>query len=77
MFVHSAEDLVFFLVINIMEVDFEAAVTSAINTVFPGSVITGGNFHFSHCQCLWRQLKNISLMVEYIERSPTQAQNVC
>jgi len=66
MFVHSAEDLVFFLVISIMKVDFEAAVVSTINTVFPGSVITGCNFHFS--QCLWRQLKNSSLMVQYKER---------
>ena len=63
MFVHSAEDLVFFLVISIMKVDFEAEVVSAINTVFPDSVITGCNFNFS--QCLWRQLKNISLMLEY------------
>jgi len=55
MFVHSAEDLVFFLVISIIKVDYEAAVVSAINTVLPDSVITGCNFHFS--QCLWRQLK--------------------
>ena len=63
MFVLSAEDLVFFLAINIMKVYIEAAVVSAINTVFPDSVITGYNFNFS--QCLWRQLTNISLMVEY------------
>lgn len=62
-FVYSAEDLVFFLAIGIMKVDFESAVVSAINAVFPDSVITGSNFHF--IQCLWRQLQNISLMVEY------------
>jgi hypothetical protein len=63
MFVYSAEHLVFFLVISIMKVDFRAAVVSAINTVFPDSVITCCNFHF--IQCLWRQLHNISLVVEY------------
>ena len=63
MFVHSAEDLVFFLVINIMKVDFEAAVVSEISTVFPDSVITGCTFHFS--QCPYRQLQNVRLTVEY------------
>ena len=32
MFVHSAEDLVFFLVISIIKVDYEAAVVSAIKS---------------------------------------------
>jgi len=48
-----------------MKDDLEAAVVSAINKVFPYSVITGCNFHFSHC--LWRQLQNIGLTVEYKE----------
>jgi hypothetical protein len=39
---------------KIIKVDFEAAVISAINKVFAGSVITGCNFHFN--QCLWRQI---------------------
>lgn len=50
---------------KIIKVDFEAAVISAINKVFPGSVITGCNFHFN--QCLWRQIQNIGLAVEYKE----------
>jgi len=59
LFVNSAEGFLFFLVITIKKVDFEAAVISAINKVFQGSVITGCNFHFN--QCLWRQLQNIVL----------------
>jgi hypothetical protein len=50
---------------KIIKVDFEEAVISAINKVFPGSVITGCNFHFN--QCLWRQVQTISLTVEYKE----------
>jgi long-subunit fatty acid transport protein len=46
-----------------IKVDFEAAVISAINKVFPDSVITGRNFHF--IQYLWRQTQNIGLTVEY------------
>jgi hypothetical protein len=48
-----------------MKFDFEAAVISAINKVFPDSVIIGCNFHFN--QCLWRQIQNIFLKVEYKE----------
>jgi hypothetical protein len=48
---------------KIINVDFEAAVLSATNKVFPDSVITGCNFHFN--QCLWRQIQNIGLTVEY------------
>jgi hypothetical protein len=47
---------------KIIKVDFEAAVISAINKVFPDSVITGCNFHFN--QCLWRQIQNIGLTAE-------------
>jgi hypothetical protein len=50
---------------KIIKLDFEAAVISAINKVFPDSVITGCNFHFD--QCLWRQIQNIGLTVEYKE----------
>jgi hypothetical protein len=46
----------------IIKVDSEAAVISAINKVFPDSVITGCNFHFN--QCLWRQIQNVFLTVE-------------
>jgi hypothetical protein len=46
-----------------MKDDFEAAVVSEINKVPSDSIVTCCNFHFS--QCLWRQIKNISLMVEY------------
>jgi len=34
-----------------MKVDFEAAAVSAINKVFPDSVITGCDFYFN--RCLW------------------------
>jgi hypothetical protein len=50
---------------KITKVDFEVAVISAINKAFPHSVITGCNFHFN--QCLWRQIQNIVLTVEYKE----------
>jgi hypothetical protein len=50
---------------KITKVDFEAAVMSAINKVFPDSVITGCNFHFN--QCPWRQIHNTGLTVEYKE----------
>jgi len=61
---------VFFLVIKIMKVDFEAAALSAINKIFPNSVIIGCDFHFN--QCLWRQVKNIGLTVEYKENEQTR-----
>jgi len=48
-----------------MKDDLEAAVVSAINKVFPDSIFTGCNFHSSHC--LWIQLQNICLTVEYKE----------
>jgi len=47
------------------EVEFEEAVNRAVNNVFQFSVITGCNFHFR--LCLWRQIQNINLMVEYKE----------
>jgi hypothetical protein len=50
---------------KIIKVDFEAAVVSATNKVFLDSVITGCNFHFN--QCLWRQIQNSGLTVEYKE----------
>jgi hypothetical protein len=50
---------------KIIKVDFEAAVISAINKVFPDSVITGCNCHLN--KCLWRQIQNIFLTVEYKE----------
>jgi hypothetical protein len=50
---------------KIIKFDFEAAVISALNKVFPYSVSTGCNFHFN--QCLWRQIQNIGLTVEYKE----------
>jgi hypothetical protein len=59
LFVNSAEDLLFFLVITIMKVDFEVVVISAINKVYQDSVFTSCNFHFK--QCLWRQLQNTVL----------------
>jgi hypothetical protein len=46
-------------------VDFEAGVISAINKFFPDSVIIARNFDFN--QCLWRQIQNIGLTVEYQE----------
>jgi hypothetical protein len=48
---------------KIIKVDSEAAAISAINKVFPDSVVTGCNFHFN--QCPWRQIQNICLTVEY------------
>jgi hypothetical protein len=65
LFANSAEELVYFLVAKIIEVDFEAAVISSINKVFLDSVITGCNFHLN--QCLWRQIQNFGLTVKYKE----------
>jgi hypothetical protein len=42
-----------------MKVDFEAADVSAINQIFPDSVITGCNFQLN--QCLWRQRQTTGL----------------
>jgi hypothetical protein len=51
--------------------DFEAAVVSAINQVFPDSVIAGYDFNFSQC------LKNNGLTVENKENEhPTRIQNM-
>jgi len=50
---------------NIIKDNFEAAVVSAINKVFPDSIIIDSNFHFN--QCLWIQQQNIGLTVEYKE----------
>ena len=46
-----------------MKIDFEAAALSAINKVFPDSVITGCDFYLN--RYLW--IKNIGLTVEYKE----------
>jgi hypothetical protein len=42
-----------------MKLAFEVAVISAVNKVWPDSVITGCNFHFS--QFMWTQIQNIGL----------------
>ena len=51
-----------FLSQNIMKDEYDAAVVSAVNKVFPNSVITGCNFNLS--QCLGKQLQNIGLTGE-------------
>jgi len=48
-----------------MKDESDATVVSAINKIFPDSVITGCNIHLS--QCLERQLHNIGLTVQYKE----------
>jgi len=60
-----------------MKVDFEAEVVSAINKIFPDSVITGCKFHFSQCLC--RHLQNIHLNagIQRKRTSPTHMQFVC
>jgi hypothetical protein len=58
---------------KIIKFDFEAGVISAVNKVFPDSIITGCNFHFHHC--LWRQIQNICLTVEHEENE--QVQLIC
>jgi hypothetical protein len=69
---YSAEELMFFAVMKIMEVDFEAAVISAIN-----KVITGCNIYFN--QFLLIQLENIRLKsgTQRKLRSTTHMQNEC
>ena len=57
-----------------MNGDFEAAVVSAIIKSFQIPYYWLG-FNFN--QCLWRQLKNIGLTVEYKENEhPTRIQNM-
>jgi len=58
---------------NIINDNFGATVVSAINKVFPDSVIIGSNFHFN--QCLWIQQQNIGLVVEYKENE--QVRHTC
>jgi hypothetical protein len=55
---------------KIIKDEFDAAVVSAINKVFPDSVITGCNIHFS--QCLKRERHIIDLTVEYKENEEFQ-----
>jgi hypothetical protein len=77
MFVNSVEVLVFFRSQKNIMVDFEAAVVSAINKIFPGSTIAGCKFYFG--QCLWRSLQNIYLNdgIQIKCTSPTRIQSVC
>jgi len=58
-----------------MKDDFEATVVCAIYKVFPDSDITGCNSHFS--RCLWRQLQNIGLTVEYKEKEKSTSHPEC
>jgi hypothetical protein len=48
---------------EIIEIDFEAVFISAINKVFPDTVVTGRNFYLN--QSVWRQIQNIGLTVRY------------
>jgi hypothetical protein len=48
---------------QIIKVDFEATVITAITEIFSASVITGCNVLFN--QCLWRKIQNTGMMVEY------------
>ena len=50
---------------KIIKADFDAAVIGAMHKIFPDSVITGCNFHCN--QCLWTQIQNIRLTVQYEE----------
>ena len=68
--VKSAEQLAFFLVFRIVKVGFEAAVVSAVNKIFPDSVINGCNCHFN--QCLWRQRQNIGFTAQRKENEQVQ-----
>jgi len=63
LFVNSDEEWVFVLVTQ--KGTFLRSGHQCGKKVFPFSLITGWNFHFR--QCLWRQIQNISLMVEYKE----------
>ena len=50
---------------KVIKVYFETTVIGAIHKIFPDSVITGCNFHCN--QCLWTQIQNIRLTVQYEE----------
>jgi len=61
---------------EIIKIDSEAVVISAINKVFPDTVVTGCNVYLY--QSVWRQIQNIGNTVQYKKRIiPTHIQNLC
>jgi hypothetical protein len=61
---------------KITKVDSEAAVMSVINKVLPAFVTPCRNFDFN--QCLWRQIQNTGLTVEYEENEQVRlTRKVC
>jgi hypothetical protein len=48
---------------EIIKIDFEVVVISAINKVFLDTVVTGCNFYLN--ESVWRQIQNIGLTVQY------------
>ena len=45
------------------KLDFEIAVITALQTVFPGAQISGCNFHFN--QAIWRRVQNLGMVEDY------------
>ncbi|XP_046543659.1 uncharacterized protein LOC124253853 [Haliotis rubra] len=56
---------------EIFQIDYEAAVISAISEVFPDSSVRGCLFHYS--QALWRQVLERGLSRDYMNNPAVQA----
>lgn len=50
---------------ELVKVDFEASMMTAIKSTFPQTQISGCSFHFG--QCLWRKIQTLGLVKDYRE----------
>ena len=54
--------------------DYDLAPISVVNELYPGCQLSGYNFHFN--QCLWRNLQNVGLSVQYAQKKSLVREHV-